>query len=671
MVSQTFSFGHEVLAVSLANFDNWDLRSRYLSVVSSSHLPHPVYLFSYWWRRWMASRRWQTSGGKFFQKNNSNGTCRWRIKETERRDTRGSTEQWQRPQHSAPSTDSSTTADISDEARGHLTLPEPRLGVCGVLQLGPGGDSARAHEGQQRMEKQQGEARTTSPLSSLQDDRSPSYTVLEDNGSISGERPASERHQVWPDRSGRQVPLPELAQGATKAGSFQISSFDDGGNHGDVEHHQEQHPGPSCDLEVPQPAEIAGGSLTCSTVPMDGVEPNPLRPLARPAALVASFKLATHTGQPTSRQPSEKCLGSAAPTEQTFTLRLCKNSTGKSCYINSAILGLAWCGLATEMEDSEWRDGGFFLSTCVHPTLTPLDVHHSFKSLLGGWLTAERINVQQDVTEFARYLFSHLQPAAFDMTWWPKWSLADGPAMDQNLDDYPRGGKWEALSLTLPPVDSDSLHCSDSFSLQHLINQWHDASGMCNVCTHISRGKLLHVDRQVQSMKDLRQLNSIEQVLIPHSATYHDAIHWISYEAVAMTYHLGQHVESGHYRTMMAVRGPGSAKAWKDYEDSKLPDDVPHFSDFHLQNVTLIWMKQKTIIETSEDWLHSSFLHLRIGLSCLAGKWSESRKHWIRQGKQPWHSLGLSWSMVFISPQLQLSFSHIDTLMWWSSVDPV
>ena len=397
------------------------------------------------------------------------------------------------------------------------------------------------------------------------------------------------------------MPLPELAQGATKAGSFQISSFDDGRDNGDVEHHQEQHGGPSCDIEVPQPAEIAGGSLPCSTIPVDGVEQNPLRSLARPAEIIASLKLATHTGQPTTRKSSEKCFSSAAPTEQKFTLRLCKNITGKSCYINSVALGLAWSSLAVEMSDEDWSDGGLFLKTCVHPTLVPLDVHHSFKSLLGDWLTTERINVQHDATEFARYLFSKLQPAVFDMTWWPKWSLADGPAMDQNLDDYPRGGKWDALSLTLPTVDSDSLHCSDTFSLQHLINQWHDASGMCNVCTHISRGKLLHVDRQVQSVKDLRQITSIDHVLIPHSDTYQDDIHWIKYEAVAMTYHLGQHVESGHYRTLVQVRGAGSAKAWKDYEDSKLPDDFQTPTEHHLSNVTLIWMKQKTSFETSRD----------------------------------------------------------------------
>ena len=484
----------------------------------------------------------------------------------------GEHEQWQWPKHSDASPDSSTAADISDEARGHITLPEPRLRVCGVLQLGPGGNRARAYESQQRLEEQQGEAGTTTPLSCLHDDKPSSCTVLEDNGSTSRERPTPECHQVWTDRSGRQVPLPELAQGATKAGSFQISSFDDGRDNGDVEHHQEQHGGPSCDIEVPQPAEIAGGSLPCSTIPVDGVEPNPLRSLARPAEIIASFKLATHTGQPTSRKSSEECFSSAAPTEQKFTLRLCKNITGKSCYINSVALGLAWSSLAIEMLDEDWSDEGFFLKTCVHPTLVPLDVHHSFKSLLGDWLTTERINVQHDVTEFARYLFSKLQPAAFDITWWPKWSLSNGPAMDQNLDDYPRGGKWDALSLTLPAVESDIANFSDTFSLQQLINQWHDAKGMRHVCTHISRGKLLHVDRQVQSVKDLR--------------------------------------------TLVQVRGAGSAKAWKDYEDSKLPDDFQTPTEFHLSNVTLIWMKQQTcLILPVIDDAFVFFFHWCNGLS--------------------------------------------------------
>ena len=173
--------------------------------------------------------------------------------------------------------------------------------------------------------------------------------------------------------------------------------------------------------------------------------------------------------------------------------------------------------------------------------------------------------------------------------------------MEQNLDDYPRGGKWDALSLTLPAVESDIANFSDTFSLQQLINQWHDAKGMCHVCTHISRGKLLHVDRQVQSVKDQRQITSIEQVLLPHSASYTDEIHWIPYETVALTQHIGQHVESGHYRTLVQVRGAGSAKAWKDYEDSKLPDDFQTPTEYHLSNVTLIWMKQKTSFETSSD----------------------------------------------------------------------
>lgn len=52
--------------------------------------------------------------------------------------------------------------------------------------------------------------------------------------------------------------------------------------------------------------------------------------------------------------------------------------------MNSGSIGLAWTGLLLEMTAAEWGDSGFYLKTCVQPTLLPLDVHHSF-SFLGSW----------------------------------------------------------------------------------------------------------------------------------------------------------------------------------------------------------------------------------------------------------------------------------------------
>lgn len=60
------------------------------------------------------------------------------------------------------------------------------------------------------------------------------------------------------------------------------------------------------------------------------------------------------------------------------------NNDGVSCYMNSGSIGLAWTGLLLEMTAAEWGDSGFYLKTCVQPTLLPLDVHHSF-SFLGSW----------------------------------------------------------------------------------------------------------------------------------------------------------------------------------------------------------------------------------------------------------------------------------------------
>ena len=175
-----------------------------------------------------------------------------------------------------------------------------------------------------------------------------------------------------------------------------------------------------------------------------------------------------------------------------------------------------------------------------------------------------------------------------------KWSLADGPAFDQNLDDYPRGGKWDILSLTLPDaVGSSDANTPTNFSLQDLVNNWHDENGMCNVFTHASRGKLLHVNRQLEAVKDLRPLDLPSTILSQHAANYHVDTQWIQYQIHSITYHVGQHVESGHYRTVVTLPAPGKEKPWKDYDDSKIPEVVPQLTHVHLCNVTLIWMHRE------------------------------------------------------------------------------
>ena len=95
--------------------------------------------------------------------------------------------------------------------------------------------------------------------------------------------------------------------------------------------------------------------------------------------------------------------------------------------------------------------------------------------------------------------------------------------MDQNLDDYSHGGKWDVLSLALP--ENDIQDAANSITLQDLINLWHDGKGMCNVFTTCSRGKLLHVNRQLDAMKSLRPITITDSVMLPqqkHIRLKHD-----------------------------------------------------------------------------------------------------------------------------------------------------
>ena len=176
------------------------------------------------------------------------------------------------------------------------------------------------------------------------------------------------------------------------------------------------------------------------------------------------------------------------------------------------------------------------------------------------------------------------------MEWWPKWTLHGGPSQEQNLEDLARGNKWDALTLPLPTMSD-----VDSCTLQSLIQKWHDPLGMSNVLTTASRGLVIHINRQQDTVKDLRPVTlhpfSVE---LPTADTYHAPITWNRYQIQALTYHIGMTVTSGHYRTMVRVQGPQNVEGWMNYEDSCLPDRMTAPSSFQLKNLVLLWLQCDT-----------------------------------------------------------------------------
>ena len=487
---------------------------------------------------------------------------------------------------------SSDNDDTTPETRGFSSLPEPGLGICSISQSRPREHLERLDAGQQGLECQQREDGTTTSLSGCQDDSTAAEQIRQDPGSFTGERALEECSQIQLDRSAWEVSVPQLAHGAKEAHHLQNPSFDDGRNKGDDRLHHELHGGSQSYLTLSQSEEAGWRCKSSSAFPLAGVQQGQSGAVAQTPTAITSLLLATYSDEPETRQSAEERICQTIATQK-LSVRIFCNSTGKSCYINGACLGLVWTCLMSQDRAVDWSDGGQFLQNCVHPTLVPLDVHHSFRNLLGKWLTSERVQLQHDIHEFAQYLIAQLQPTMFDLTWWPKWSLANGPAEDQNVDDYPRGGKWDILSLALPEVSSTES-TDFSIDLQALINLWHDGTGMCNVFTTCSQGQVIHVNRQLDARKSQRPVNIPNSVSIPIAATYNVDTCWKEYSIHAITYHLGQHVVSGHYRSVLLQKDHRNGSVWKDYEDSKVPDLSSQLTAIHSANVVLIWMHLKS-----------------------------------------------------------------------------
>ena len=342
-------------------------------------------------------------------------------------------------------------------------------------------------------------------------------------------------------------------------------------------------------LEVPQLEEDVHRNGQSS--PLDSEPPSGTKSMASPAAFSISQFLAAHSGSPTTSQSPAQSSCQDHPSTSWKALRLCVNSNGLNCYANSSCLGLAWLSQVVGAEAPDWNDAGRFQQTCFESTLLPLNVLTHLSHIMEPWLTDERLQKQHDINEFLSHLLHFLQPSFLNMEWWPKWTLPVEPTQPPTLDDggsIGRGNKWDALTLTFPPFSISDVDC---LSLQTLIHQWHDPLGMCNVFTHHSRGVVIHINRQQDTVKDLRQvdLQSLS-VILPVSPTHDAPIDWIRYSIEAITYHIGMQVTSGHYRTMVRTQQT-TVEGWFNYEDSKLPDQKTAPTNFQLKNLVLVWLK--------------------------------------------------------------------------------
>ena len=476
--------------------------------------------------------------------------------------------------------------DHATSSRRFTSLLAAGYGVRHSPEHWRGQHSPRDDASNQALAVQQGKGDTTETSFGEHDGELAADQVSKTIGISGGQRPSTECQEGITAGCRREVPLFILESGSEETGDFKDPSFDVGRDPTSPGECSELLGGSKSHTSISQSQETGWGSKEGNSVPVGSLQQGACRAMASPSEALLSCFLATYPDAPETRDPSAFTSCSTTAKEQTYSVRVFCNSDGVSCYMNSFCIGLAWLGLCLETIGSQQPTIAFgdFLQKCVEHTLVPLDVHSDFKMLLGNWLNNGRKGVQQDIHEFAEFFMSCLQPVGIDGTWWPKWSLEAGPALDQPMDDYARGGKENILSLTLPTQATS--HCS----LQDLINLWHDELGMCNVFTCHTAGKILHVNRQMDTVKDLRPLMISDVIKLPHCTTYAADTEWLEYTVRALTFHLGSTVQNGHYRTMIKQPHPNGRDDWRVYEDSKLPDIATEPTTFHLQNVTLIWL---------------------------------------------------------------------------------
>ena len=546
--------------------------------------------------------------------------------------------------------------DTTPPSRGQHQVLEPGHGIHGSFEPRPRIDLGRTHDGLQGLDQPQGENRPTEAPSGGDNDRFTSPAIHNFDRSPAGERTSPESLAIHAPGHLQSVSLSKLESREEATDQVQDTSFANGGGSQNDSGNQRMSPRLSGDSEVPQPEENVQRDGQSSALLVDSEPQSSTKSMAPVAAFSLSQFLAAHSGSPQTSQSSAQSVSKNPPATVGEALRPFVNSNGVNCFANSSCLGLAWLSQVIGVDAMDWSDHGNFQKTCFENTLQPLDVLIHFSTIMKPWLTVERQQRQHDINEFLSHLLNFLQPSFLNMEWWPKWTLHGGPSQEQNLEDLARGNKWDALTLTLPTMND-----VDSCTLQSLIQQWHDPLGMSNVLTTASRGLVIHINRQQDTVKDLRPVTlhpfSVE---LPIADTYHAPITWNRYQIQALTYHIGMMVTSGHYRTMVRVQGPQNVEGWMNYEDSCLPDRMTEPSSFQLKNLVLLWLKCDT-----PNWWWFIQTHLDFA-PFLAAQWQciASQRH--HSADWFWYTWGhesdfAAWDTLFLQ-----TYSNSSTFQWYA-----
>ena len=385
------------------------------------------------------------------------------------------------------------------------------------------------------------------------------------------------RTDRWPG----QYAFPEVEREGQEVGAVEgCHSFDSGGG-ALLSEPAPVGRGPHHDFEVSQSGEDNRLHGQSDPVVVAPEQPPQLGGLVRNPSIMLSCFLATDRGTdtPTNNGENSALEGRAEGLEHR-QVRLLANP-GNSCYFNASLQCLLWITLCMDaLHNHFWPVGGFELFRSLsNNAWLPLCLR-SFRPLV--WLLGHRwqegdLYHQQDACEFLQWFLARTMPPFVNNRWVAQHLRDVG---DDDLRDGSEKGSQHGL-IQIPIFDPSLLTCT----LQHLIDHWNDALGVCRAALQADSVLILQISRFIDlSQKCMQQIEFGSQIRFPVFQT-DGTVHFFPFAIAGFVFHLGATPTSGHYRAVVRYNDQ-----WMAYEDNVIPERFTTLPDWICANIVMFML---------------------------------------------------------------------------------
>ena len=372
-----------------------------------------------------------------------------------------------------------------------------------------------------------------------------------------------------PDRCTRQYALSSMVRKSPTIGTVEGRISADTRCGALLSEPSSGHPGSQHHATVPQFDEGDGHHGQGHPVAVALKQPTQCGGMARDPSPMLSLFLATDRGaDPSTIDREDTAFEGRAESLERRQVRILANP-GNSCYFNASLQCLLWITLCMDaLHVHCWPAGGFelFRSLSTKAWL-PLCLR-SFQPLIWllghGWQEGDLFH-QQDACEFLHWFLARTMPTFVNNTWAAQ-HLRDVGETDLR-DGSEKGSKHGLIQIHL---FDHQLH---SCTLQHLIDHWNDALGLCRAAIQADRVLILQINRFTDlSQKCMQQIEFGSQIRFPVFQG-DGTVHFFPYVVTGFLFHLGATPNTGHYRSVVRYNDQ-----WLAYEDDAVPErytDLP------------------------------------------------------------------------------------------------